>query len=194
VNGSRPPLVIVSGAPGTGKTTLAATLAERLLLPLIARDDLKERLADVVLPRTIEEADPVGLSASNALGRASYAMLFLVADRLVQAGAGAIIESNFRRGLAEPELANLVGRAAAVLIHCRATPQLVLERVRTRAGSVARHRVHPDLDRLADLQRELADGTFEPLELGIETIRVDTTNGYAPSLDELLARIKSAIG
>ena len=39
-----------------------------------------------------------------------------------------------------------------------------------------------------------APGTFEPLDLGIETIRVDTTNGYGPSLDDLVGQVRTAFG
>ena len=39
-------LIIVTGAPGTGKTTLALDLSRRLGLPVLSRDDLKERLFD----------------------------------------------------------------------------------------------------------------------------------------------------
>jgi adenylate kinase family enzyme len=38
--------IVVSGAPGTGKTTVAALLAERLVLPLLSLDVIKEALGD----------------------------------------------------------------------------------------------------------------------------------------------------
>jgi len=38
----KPPLVIVSGAPASGKTTLALLLAERLPLPLLSKDRLRQ--------------------------------------------------------------------------------------------------------------------------------------------------------
>jgi predicted kinase len=108
VSQSRPPLVIVSGAPGAGKTTLVTILADALRLPLLARDELKERLADVLLPEATTGAGIVDGVDSAALGRASYALLFSITERLVTGGAGVIIESNFRRGVAERELTPMV--------------------------------------------------------------------------------------
>ena len=39
-----PPLVLLGGAPGSGKTTLALPLAAALGLPLLAKEGLKEVL------------------------------------------------------------------------------------------------------------------------------------------------------
>jgi adenylate kinase family enzyme len=41
-------VVLVSGAPGAGKTTLASALAPALGFPLIAKDHIKETLVDVL--------------------------------------------------------------------------------------------------------------------------------------------------
>jgi predicted kinase len=187
-----PALVIVSGAPGGGKTTLASALADQLGLPLLARDDLKETIADELEPRT-GGAPGFAASDSTAIGRAAYAILFAVADQLLDAGVGVIVESNFRRGLSETYLMPHVAKAAAVLVHCEAPHDLILSRFIGRAGSEGRHPVHPDLDRLDVLRDELAAGRFEPLELGIETIRVDTSSGYDPTLGAVVARIARVI-
>lgn len=99
--------------------------------------------------------------------------------------------------MAEPDLAPRVARASAVLIHCQATqatPALIVKRVRGRAGSADRHRVHPDLARLDDLERDLTDGPVEPLELDIETIQVDTSSGYEPPLVEMIELIRRHVG
>lgn len=45
---SRLPLVLVTGLPASGKTTLAQGLAAMLELPLIAKDRYKELLFDVL--------------------------------------------------------------------------------------------------------------------------------------------------
>lgn len=186
------------GRPGSGKTTLAAILAQRLSPPLLARDELKEAIADAILPAAPLEADrrpePIDPAESRRFGNASYALLFLVMDRLLEAGTGVVVESNFRRGVAEPELASRVARAAAAaLVHCEADPDRIRVRVRVRAGSPERHRVHPDIHRLDDLVRELGEGRSEPLALDREPIRVDTSDGYRPPLDDIVSRIREAI-
>ena len=40
----KPLLIVVTGRPGAGKTTLAARLSEEWCLPLVSRDRIKEGL------------------------------------------------------------------------------------------------------------------------------------------------------
>lgn len=84
-------LVIVSGAPGSGKTTLARRLSGDPRLPLLSKDALKEVLADAM--RT-----PPDVPASMRLGDGAYAVLHLTVAAPLEAESGVVMESNSRRG------------------------------------------------------------------------------------------------
>jgi predicted kinase len=82
-----PLLVVVTGAPGPGKTTVAQALAAELELPLVTKDDVKEALFDALGTGDREW--------SRRLGRAAYDVLFVMARRLLEAGTSCVLESNF---------------------------------------------------------------------------------------------------
>jgi predicted kinase len=181
----RPPLVIVSGAPNAGKTTLVRYLASESRLPFLTKDGFKEVLGD-----TLGAEDRV---ASQRLSAASFELLFAVTGWLLDAGYGAIVEANFRRGLSERPLKPLVVRARSALVHCEAPLQTLLNRHAQRIERAKRHAVHFDHEQTEPLRSAVEDGLFEPLDLDIPTLRVDTTDGYVPGLKEILVFVRAAV-
>ena len=179
----RPLLVLVGGAPGSGKTTLARRLAGEIGFPLLSRDDLKETLLDAL--------GAPDRAASQRLGAASWALLYAVLDALVGKVPGVVVESNFARGRSEAELRPLVERARSVLLQCETTADEVARRIAARPGTGDRHAGHHDLDALPSvLERLAAAGAFDPLDLPLPTRRIDTTDGYDPPLPEIVRFVR----
>lgn len=176
---SRPALVIVTGAPASGKSSLAEELGERLRLPVLSRDAIKEPLMDRL-------GTPEG-KGSHLVGGAAYAVLYVVLDKLLAAGAGAITESNFTRGEAELYLQPLVDRAWAVQLVCETSAVEIVHRYKERDEEGDRHPGHESADpaTLADLGKSVRAGQYDPLELDIPLLEIDTTDGFSPSLDEI---------
>src|SRR4051794_3017127 len=103
-------LVIVSGPPGAGKSTLAGPLAAELALPLLAKDVIKESLFDAL---GHVEDDP--LASSRRLGGAAMELLW----RLAAECPAVAIEANFRTqsALERGKVRHLCERP--VEVHCR---------------------------------------------------------------------------
>ncbi len=147
-------LIVVSGAPATGKSTVAIAVAGALGWPLIMKDTIKEALGGVL--------GAVDLEASRRLGAATYEVMYSIAARTPLA----VLESNFAPSARE----RLLGlHPAPVEIFCHCAPETAMSRYR------ARHRapVHFDDDMLDDIGERLA--VQEPLALGGALLRVDTT-------------------
>ncbi|HZT85341.1 MAG TPA: ATP-binding protein [Gaiellaceae bacterium] len=157
-----PLLVVVTGPPASGKTTVARELAARLRLPLVAKDTIKEALFDAL--------GTGDLDWSQGLGEATYLAMLGIVEESVAAGADLVVEANFvRGGDVEARLAALPARFAQV--HCTAPLEVLLQRYAGRE----RHPGHVDAERIEALGLAVEAGRHDPLTLGGETIRLDTT-------------------
>lgn len=168
-----PFFVLVAGPPGSGKSTVARPLASALGLSLLAKDDIKEALMDVLgKPGTVEE--------SRELGRAAVMAMLTAA----KGSAGAVLDSTFYP-YAVPHLKALPG--PLVEVRCVCSREVVSARYLAR--SATRHAGHLDSERPAE---ELwNEHHLTPLDLG-PVIEVHTD--HQVDIATLAARVRALLG
>jgi predicted kinase len=180
-----PTLVLVHGPPGAGKSTLASAVAAELDLPIFDRDEFKDLMFEVL-----------GWSDrhwSSRVGTASWRLLGLCVDRLIEAGVSLIAESNFRPESAmavELRLLRDSDRARVVEVHCTADPEVLWERFEKRRLVGDRHPGHVGFEDHDTFIADLKERPHGPLDLGGLTIEVDTTNGW-PDARQVASQIRS---
>lgn len=161
-----PPVVLVNGLPGAGKTTLARTLSQRLRLPLFSKDAIKETHADM-----LGAEPPPGWPQRRwnaALGAAaSETMWVLLAD----APGGAVLESCWPTDVRHFAVQGLqrAHSQQPVEIWCDVPLEIARRRIEARHP---RHPIHGDL--MTDAEWERWQLTAKPLHIG-PTLRIDTT-------------------
>jgi predicted kinase len=168
-------LIVVSGAPGTGKSTVAAALARGLGRPELSLDAVKESLADVL---------GLGDEAwSDRLGDAAAEVVF----RLCPRQPLAVVEGWWRGARRERAIEEFAG---ALEVFCHCDPELAVERMRAR-HTTGRHPIHRDMINPGILGGAgRAAATVTPLGLG-GLVTVDT--GRPGAAADAVARVATLV-
>ena len=167
---NKPLLIIISGPPSTGKTTLAKIIAQKFNLPLITKDSLKEILFD-----TIGWKDRAW---SKKIGVASFSLLHYFLDSLMSSSQSLIIEGNFKTEFESIEIKSRLRKFnySAIQIMCQSDGQVLFDRFKKRSESGERHPGHCDTGNYDELKTDLLKGKYQPLDINSPVIIFDSTD------------------
>ena len=176
----------MTGPPASGKTFVAGLVADRLGVPLIEKDAIKETLFE-----TLGSGD---VAWSQQLGRATLALMFRGLEAQLKARQPVIVEANFAPEDALPRFQALDERypLKPLELHCTAPDDVLLARYAARV--VARHPGHHDAERMPDIASAVAAGRYRPLGLSEDVVVVDTTSFDDLDADRLLQAAREHLG
>jgi aminoglycoside phosphotransferase family enzyme/predicted kinase len=179
-----PRLIITHGASGSGKSHIAALLAERLPAVRIRSDVERKRLAGIAAD------DRTGSDESSRIYRAAmtartYGRLAELAGLLLDAGHSVMVDATFLKLAQRDEQRRVAERRGAdfVILDCRAPLEVLRERVKARAlaGNDASDADLTVLERQLQSREALMDDELA------HTLAVDS--GRESAVEDVLAAI-----
>lgn len=182
----KPALVVVTGYPATGKTSLAVHLSCEFGFPLVSKDMVKERLFDVLGPGDNDW--------SHLLGRASMAVLYAQAGAVLGAGVGVVAEANFDAELGGRDLRALLREhdVPVCQVVLQAAPEALVARAKERAEKGERHPGHNEQYVIAELERMVAT-PYQAPDLPGDCFQVDVTDLDKVDFEGVTGRVRESL-
>lgn len=177
----KPLIVYVSGAPGAGKTTLAKRIAEQLYVPHVSSDLVHGGVR-------LTHGGPI--DRKQSLTDAFVASMVFMAQRDISF----VVDHVLKRDMSERDIIDVLKPVATIVyVHVQAKDPIARfyarEQARTDHGIV----LSPaELDVRRDFHESNLPNTYEPLELGVPTITVNTDDGYEPAFDHIIEFIETS--
>ncbi len=175
----KPICVYVSGAPGSGKTTLSHILSEQLYIPIVSSD---------LIHGGVAFTEP-GHDRQQTLKHVFVPVIIDMAKR----GVSCVVDQVLQKGVSEEDIINKLRPYVHLInIHtiCDNPVQRYAERVQnSTTPSVVARRTH--MMSLVPQHEKNLPKTYGPLLLGVPQLVVNTEKGYNPGVPEVVNFIRS---
>ena len=181
---SKPKCIIVTGRPGSGKTTLSKRLGERLWLPVISRDEIKEGYVNTYGVRHDQLPTETNAVVSD--------FFFEIVNQYLAHKISIIIEAAFQHRVWEPRIAKIAEVGSPFIIVCSVDGETAARRHLQRGlDNPDREFYHGD-KRVAVYKATgvmSPAGRYEAPDFDVPTVHVSTDGEYRPTIDEIVEKI-----
>ncbi len=178
----KPKCIIVTGQPGSGKTTLSKLLGQRLWMPVISRDEIKEGYVNTYGVKHDQLPDDTNAVVSN--------FFFKVVVSYLSNNVSVIIEAAFQSKVWEPAIKGITELSRPFVIVCSLDGEAAGRRHLERALKEPKREFYHS-DTRVSLFRATGvippPARYDPPDFDVPTIHVSTDGAYSPSLDEIVA-------
>ena len=174
-----PSLIVITGRPGSGKTTLAHAISKQMHYPLVSRDEIKEGYINTVNTPHDKLPQDTNMNISN--------LFFNIIELMLDSQISIVIEAAFQHKVWKQKLEPLFEKGRIKMIMCLIDPWLAKERIANRQNSEPmREKYHGNFT-----INTLGITEYELPKLSVPTLEVDTTNKYIPGIDIIIEFINN---
>lgn len=181
---NKPTCIIVTGRPGSGKTTLAKQLGERLWMPVISRDTIKEGYVNTYGVKHDQLPPDTNGIVTN--------FFFDIVNQYLANNISVIAEAAFQHKLWAPRIDKIAALSNPFMIICSIDDEKAARRHLQRGLDDPRRELYHGDQRVAIYKATGVmppAGEYEAPNVHVPTIQVSTDSGYVPTIDEIVKQI-----
>ena len=176
----RPKCVLLTGRPGSGKTTLADKLSKQLYLPKISRDEFKEGYVNTFGVRHNELPEDTNGVVNDVFFQTILTML--------KGNVSLLIEAAFGQPIWDLVVPDIMRHADLTILICALDAEQSARRHLERGLANPKREFYHGDKRVA-IFRETGmfepGGPYYPPEYDVPTLFVSTIDGYSPTLEDI---------